>query len=96
MSGYSWLLLGAGFLFASLPFLADNTFLGLPILKTRKSGWLRVVEYLLAYVAFLLLGRFFEGTVTQVMSQGWAFYAVTFLLFVVAATPAFIWRYLWK
>lgn len=96
MSGLFWLLLGAGFLFASLPFVADKTLFGLPLLKAAKTPLIRIAEFLCLYAAFVLLGRAFEASVTQVASQGWAYYAVTFLLFVVAATPAFIWRYLWK
>ena len=91
-----WLLLGAGVLLASLSFLGERRFLGLPVLKSAKTPLLRVCEFLLAYAFFLLLGRIFEGSLSQVSGQGWAFYAVTFLLFVVAAAPAFIWRYLWK
>lgn len=91
-----WLLLGAGVLLASLSFVGERMFLGLPVLKSPKTPLLRLCEFLLAYVLFLLLGRVFEGSLSQVSEQGWAFYAVTALLFVVAAAPAFIWRYLWK
>ena len=91
-----WLLLGAGVLLASLPFSGEQRFLGWPVLKSKKSTLLRLCEFLLAYALFLVLGRVFEGSLSQVSEQGWAFYAVTLLLFVVAAAPAFIWRYLWK
>ena len=91
-----WLLLGAGVLLASLSFVGERLFLGLPVLKSPKTPWMRVLEFVLTYVLFVVLGRVLEGSLSQVLEQGWAFYAVTFLLFVVAAAPAFIWRYLWK
>ncbi|TDR31943.1 DUF2818 family protein [Hydromonas duriensis] len=96
MTGFLWLLLLLGLLFASLPFVADKTFLGLPVLKQDKKMGLRLFELVCAYGLFVLCGRLLEGSVTQVKTQGWAFYAVTALFFIVAAAPAFIWRYLWK
>lgn len=96
MTVSGWILLGAGLVLASLPFMGERFFLGLPLLRAvRKKSWLRVVEFLLAYVLFLLVGLALEKSMGQIASQGWAFYAVTFLLFVVAAFPAFAHRYLW-
>jgi hypothetical protein len=96
MTASGWILLGAGLVLASLPFLGERFFLGLPLLRApRKKLWLRLVEFLLAYALFILIGLALEKSQGQIASQGWAFYAVTFLLFVVAAFPAFAHRYLW-
>ncbi|MGL4768423.1 MAG: DUF2818 family protein [Formosimonas sp.] len=83
MNGWGGLLLIAGVLLANLPFI--------PVLK----AWQRSLVFLLAYGVFIALGRWMESHVSQLAPQGWAFYAVTFLLFVVAGFPAFAWRYLW-
>jgi hypothetical protein len=40
------------------------------------------------------IARFVEGRLGSVKSQDWEFYAVTACLFVVAAYPGFVWRYL--
>ena len=55
-----------------------------------------MVEFLLAYAVWIAIGKAFEAQAGQVAKQGWEFYAVTFLLFVIAAFPAFVWRYLWR
>ena len=57
---------------------------------------MRVLEYVIAYAISILVGRLLEAQVGQVNKQGWQFYVVTFLLFIVAAFPAFAWRYLWR
>ncbi|GHA77708.1 hypothetical protein GCM10009007_18330 [Formosimonas limnophila] len=96
MTVSGWVLLGAGLVLASLPFMGERFFLGLPLLRAaRKKPWLHVVEFLLAYGLFVVVGLALEKTLGQIASQGWAFYAATFLLFVVAAFPAFAHRYLW-
>lgn len=91
-----WLLLVVGFVLASLPFVSERLFVGLPVLKKPKTARLRMVEFVLAYAVFVWVGRWFESSVSQVAVQAWAFYVSTALLFVVAAAPAFIWRYLWQ
>lgn len=73
----------AGVVLASAPFLF------------RLQNHMRLLAFMAAYALFLLLGRAIEANLGQVAVQGWAFYAVTFLLFVVAGFPAFVWRYLW-
>jgi hypothetical protein len=42
----------------------------------------------------LLIGFALEGAVGRVHTQTWNFYAITFLLFLVLAYPAFVWRHL--
>ncbi len=90
-----WVIV-VGWVLATLPMLGDRSLLALPLLKTAKSAWVRVFEFILAYVIWIAFGRFLESQVGQVNAQGWQFYAVTFLMFLVAAFPAFTWRYLWR
>ena len=84
MSTWGWLLLFVGIVLASVPFVVPLT------------NRLRVLAFLATYGMLVLSGRMIEAHLSQNAPQGWAFYAVTFLLFMVAGFPAFIWRYLWK
>ena len=86
----------AGFVLASLPMMGERGFFSIPVLKFNKTPWLRIVEFVLAYAICVAIGKFFEAQAGQVAKQGWEFYAVTLLLFVIAAFPAFVWRYLWR
>ncbi len=86
----------AGLILASLPLMGERSFMALPLLKRKKSLGLRVLEFGLAYGIWLVIGKFLESQAGQVNAQGWEFYAVTFLLFVLAAFPVFTWRYLWR
>lgn len=90
-----WVIV-AGLVLATLPMLGDRSILAIPLLKSSKSAWMRVLEFAIAYALWIMLGRLLEAQVGQVNKQGWQFYAVTFLLFIVAAFPAFTWRYLWR
>ncbi|MFB0949566.1 MAG: DUF2818 family protein [Burkholderiaceae bacterium] len=87
-----WVIL-AGLVLATLPMLGDRSVFAIPLLKSSKSAWVRVLEFVIAYAIWILVGRLLEA---QVNKQGWQFYVVTFLLFIVAAFPAFAWRYLWR
>ena len=90
-----WVIL-AGLVLATLPMLGDRSVFAIPLLKSSKSAWVRVLEFVIAYAIWILVGRLLEAQVGQVNKQGWQFYVVTFLLFMVAAFPAFAWRYLWR
>lgn len=90
-----WVII-AGFVLATLPMLGDRSVLAIPLLKSPKSAWMRVLEFVIAYAIWILLGRLLEAQLGQVSKQGWQFYAITLLLFLVAAFPAFTWRYLWR
>ena len=90
-----WVIL-AGLVLATLPMLGDRSVFAIPLLKSSKSAWVRVLEFVIAYAIWILVGRLLEAQVGQVNKQGWQFYVVTFLLFIVAAFTAFAWRYLWR
>ena len=90
------IVLIAGFVLASLPLMGERSFFSIPFLKFNKKPWLRIAEFVLAYAIWIAIGKAFEAQAGQVAKQGWEFFAVTFLLFVIAAFPAFTWRYLWR
>ena len=90
------IVLLAGFVLASLPMVGERSFFSIPLFKLNKKPWLRMVEFLLAYAVWIAIGKAFEAQARQVAKQGWEFYVVTLLLFVIAAFPVFAWRYLWR
>ena len=90
-----WIVI-SGLILASLPMLSDRGVFAVPLLKKAKPFWFRLIEFLVVYVIWIGIGRLFEAQHGQVSKQGWEFFVVTFLLFLVAAFPAFTWRYLWK
>ena len=96
MSTTAGIVLIAGFVLASLPLIGKRGFFGIPMLKFNKKPWMRIVEFLALYAIWIAIGKAFEAQAGQVKAQDWEFYAVTLLLFVIAAFPAFVWRYLWR
>jgi hypothetical protein len=80
---------------ANLPFMNQRLFAVLA-LKNPKPFWLRLLELLALYLLVGLVARVLEAKVDSVYAQGWQFYAVTLCLFLVAAYPGFVWRYLWR
>ncbi|WP_028310313.1 DUF2818 family protein [Derxia gummosa] len=92
-----WLVVAIGFAAANLPFVNDRVFGLLPYARVRsaiKPFWFRAIELLLLYGLSLVLGRAIEGRFGPASPQEWQFYAVTACLFVVAAYPGFVFRYL--
>jgi len=63
---------------------------------TKKTFLDRFMELLALYALVGALGVAFEANLGSVFPQGWAFYAVTFSLFLVMAYPGFVARYLFK
>lgn len=80
---------------ANLPCIARRAFLGIPRSRD-KSLALRLLELLILYLVLGAIAASFEHQAYGVVQpQGWAFYAITFCLFLVCAWPGFVWRYLW-
>lgn len=96
MNASAFAVIVVGLVLATLPMLGDRSLLAVPVLKVSKSAWVRVLEFIVAYGIWIGFGRFLESQVGQVNAQGWQFYVVTFLMFVVGGFPAFAWRYLWR
>lgn len=88
------MLLLAALALANWPFLFQR----FAVFGPRKAAhpWLLVLESLLAYAVFVLLGRALEQSLGQVAPQAWQFYAVTFCLFCTLSFPGFVYRYLLK
>ena len=43
------MVLFVGFVLASLPMMGERSFFSIPLFKSNKKVWLRMVEFLLAY-----------------------------------------------
>jgi hypothetical protein len=79
-------------LLANLPWLSQRCFFVLECAK--KTAWVRLLEWLGLYAIVGGMGYALEKKVMgTVQAQDWEFYAVTFFLFAVFATPGFIYRY---
>lgn len=80
---------------ANIPCIADRSFLGIPRSRD-KSFALRLLELLIFYCLLGGVAALFERQAYgAIQPQGWAFYAITFCLFLVFAWPGFVWRYFW-
>ncbi|MFN7836080.1 MAG: DUF2818 family protein [Burkholderiaceae bacterium] len=82
-------------LLANTPFVWKR-FLWVICLKKSKSIGMQLIELLSFYVLSGLIAYAVESWFGQAHEQGWAFYVVTGCLFLVAAYPGFIYRYLWR
>ena len=83
-------------LVANAFFVSERFLFALP-LKGPKSLFLRFVELALLYGACLLLGRLAESRLHGApYPQSWEFYVIGICLFLVAAFPGFIYRYMWR
>jgi hypothetical protein len=86
------LLVSIAFLLATLPFLTRRVFFAFaPKVKT---VWWCLLELLVFYGVFILLGFGLEANVGRAHPQAWQFYAITLLMFLVLAYPGFVWRFL--
>jgi hypothetical protein len=89
------ILLLLTFVAANLPWFSEKLFYVVP-LKQKHFGWhlLEVVTlyFVMGGVSILVERK----TMGQAAPQHWEFYAVTACLFLVFASPGFIWRYLWR
>lgn len=94
----SWLVIVLAVVSANLPFVSERLFalFPVPLSKTRKSFWWRLLELLLLYCGVGLIGMALEASIGNVFVQAWGFYAVTGCLFLVLAFPGFAYRYLRK
>lgn len=90
------LLLLLTLLVANLPWFSERLFYAVRLKTGKHMGW-RMLELMVFY--FVLGGIAYlteKKTMGQVATQHWEFYATTACLFLVLATPGFIYRYLWR
>jgi hypothetical protein len=80
---------------ANLPWLSERFFLFFnPPGGQGKALWMRLVEWLVLLVLFLLAGIGLEKKLMgEVYKQDWEFYVVIVCLFIVFALPGFIYRH---
>lgn len=81
---------------ANMPFLNGRLFLFIPLRGPEKSLWLRLLELGVLYVLVLGAAWLLEARIGNAFEQRWEFYAITVCLFLVAAYPGFVYRYLRK
>ncbi|MHB1373516.1 MAG: DUF2818 family protein [Thauera sp.] len=85
------------FTMANLPFVFDRILFVVRPAGGRIKGlaW-RLLELVILYLIAGALAWLLESRAHgSVYAQGWEFYVTTFCLFVVFASPGFIYRYLW-
>ncbi|MGI4847005.1 MAG: DUF2818 family protein [Janthinobacterium lividum] len=107
-----WLVILLALFGANLPFLNERLFGLFKLPSQHKGGvngsagdqylflpkpfWLRAIEMLVLYSLVGLLAWVIESRMGNAFTQHWEFFASTGCLFIVAAYPGFIWRYLRK
>lgn len=93
-----YVLIALALVAANLPFLSERLFAVLTLRKAghavSKSFFVRLVELIVLYLLVGAIGMAFEASLGNVFAQGWQFYAITFVLFLVLAFPGFVYRYL--
>ncbi|GIZ52476.1 DUF2818 family protein [Noviherbaspirillum aridicola] len=92
----SWFVIMLAVIAANIPFLNERLFLMIPLRGPAKSLWLRVLELSVLYFAVLAIAWLLEARIGNAFPQRWEFYAITVCLFLVAAYPGFVYRYLRK
>lgn len=93
-----YVLIALSLIAANLPFLSERVVAAVPLKRNgvaqAKPFWVRLLELLALYLVVGCIGIGFEASLGNVFAQGWQFYAITFVLFLVLAFPGFVYRYL--
>lgn len=93
MTAHMYILLILMFIFANLPFMTQR---GLGWIRlAKKTIWHHLAELLLGWWIVAGLAYLLESRAGTVHHQNWQFYVVVVCLYLVAAFPAFVWRYFW-
>jgi hypothetical protein len=93
MTAPMYTLLMITVIFANLPFITQK---GLGFINLKNKRILHHLgELALGFVIVGALSHVLENRSGMVHSQGWEFYVVAICLYLVAAFPAFVWRYFW-
>ena len=91
-----WLVIVLAFVAANLPVVSNRFFLVIPLKKTPKSIWLRLLELLILFFVVGFIGMALEARIGQNYPQHWEFYAVSVAMFLVLAFPGYVLRYMVK
>lgn len=82
------------FIAANLPWVSEKLFGIFATKSGKKSAWLCFFEWFVLYILVGLIALGLEKQAnSEIYTQAWEFYAVTFCLFLVFALPGFIYRY---
>jgi Protein of unknown function (DUF2818) len=90
-----WIIIAVTVVAANLPFLSKKFFLFISI-NGGKTLPVYAFELFIYYILIGSLGLFVENNISQIASQNWEFFAVTYALFVTFSFPGFVYRYLLK
>lgn len=88
------ILLAISLIAANLPFVTERLFF-FKTITDKHVGW-RLLELIILYFVVGGIGWLLEQKSGDVQKQHWEFYAVTGSLFLVFASPGFVFRYLWR
>ena len=93
MTAPMYTLLLLTLIFANAPFLSTRGF-GIVPLK-RKGVLHHLFELMVGGLVLAGIAYMLEKRASEVHPQDWEFYVVVICLYLVAAFPAFVWRYFW-
>jgi hypothetical protein len=89
-----WLIIVLAIGAANLPFINERLLGFWKLFSSSKPLWVRLLELLGLYAGMGLLAWQVEKSLSAVHAQGWQFFVITGCLFLVAAYPGYLWRYL--
>lgn len=95
MSNYIWIVILAGLVSANLPFISNKFLFVFSLPKKKHAGWCLLELFIWMSLVFLL-GIWLEGLLGNVFPKRWEFFAIYICLFLVAAFPGFVWKFLRK
>lgn len=96
MNNATLILLLLAALTANLPWISEHLFHTVTLKSGKHIGW-RLLELIVLYFVMGGIALLTEKKVMgQAAPQHWEFYATTACLFLVFATPGFVYRYLWR
>jgi hypothetical protein len=90
----TWLVILVALVAANLAFMSPR-FMLIKTLTRKHVGWC-LLEMLVWYCLVGVFSYFLEQMIGNVFPKRWEFFAITICLFLVAAFPGFIWRFLLK
>lgn len=93
MTAPMYTLIVLALIFANAPFLTPKLF-GIFTLQRKHIGH-HLLELCIGFGVTAALARLLESRAGNVHPQAWEFYAIVVCLYLVAAFPAFVWRYFW-
>ena len=94
MTAPMYTLLLLTLIIANFPFLTQRGWGIIPL--KRKTILHHLAELALGFIIIAAIAYVLESRSGSVHRQDWEFYATVVCLYLVAAFPAFVWRYFWQ